>query len=141
MPGVKRTVSEEITTITNTVMSSIISLAVTPPTNGQLIVMGSGFVQIVQTTSKFNHALFSLNIANGMMADNYVLHAIGPSIEAQPGVPQNIGGPLNLIDVFPVTAGVTTTIYLNAERDATGVNNIYIAHPAITAIFVPNTLP
>jgi hypothetical protein len=46
-----------------------------------------------------------------------------------------------VIDVFPVTAGVTTTFYLNAKRDTTVLNTIWGEHPGLTAIFVPNTLP
>lgn len=61
--------------------------------------------------------------------------------DASPGVGEIAAGSLNVIDVFPASGGATTTFYLNAKRDTTGLNTIWGEHPGLTAIFIPNTLP
>ena len=146
MPGVKKITSEtfvtSITGTSSTNATNITSISVTPPVSGKVIVMGFGTIVFNQTTPKYNIATFSLSTTTGVTRyPEYVTHSFGPEAEAAPGVAQRVATSLNIIDVFPVTGGVTTTIYLNAKRDTTGVNVIQAEYPGLTALFVPNTLP
>lgn len=146
MPGVKTSTGAFLTAITGTVSNnatSIMSISVTPPVSGNVIVIGSGTVFFNQTEPKYNLATFSLNTVSGVTRyPEYVTHSFGPSnVTTAPGVAQLLATSLHIVDVFPVAGGVTTTIYLNAKRDTTGVNTIQAEYPRLTAIFVPNTLP
>lgn len=140
MPGVKKTVAQGIHVITSTT-GALVSLAVTPPTDGQVIVIGTGTITFLQESPVHNAAQFSLNTTAGTLKSPVIAHAFGPYSNSAPGVGQLVAGSLNIVDVFPVTGGVTTTIYLNANRDSTGVNKLQAEYPGLTAIFVPNTLP
>lgn len=141
MPGVKKTVAQGIHVITSTTGVSLVSLAVTPPADGQVIVIGTGTITFLQANSANNFATFSLNTVAGTWKSPAIVHTFGPYSNSAPGVGQLVAGSLNIVDVFPVTGGVTTTIYLNAHRDSTGVNTLQAEYPGLTAIFVPNTLP
>jgi len=145
MPGAKISTGTFLTSITGTVSNnatSIMSISVTPPVSGNVIVIGSGAIVINQSVPKYNMAIFSLNTTAGVTKyPEYVIVSFGPRDEAAPGVAQLLAQSLNIVEVFPVTGGVTTTIYLNAHRDATGINTIQAEYPRLTAIFVPNTLP
>lgn len=146
MPGVKTIAGSFLTSVTGSTTNSattITSISVTPPVSGNLIVIGSGTVFFNQTEPKYNFATFSLNTVSGVTRyPEYVTHSFGPSnVTTAPGVAQLPATSLHIVDVFPVAGGVTTTIYLNAKRDTTGVNTIQAEYPRLTAIFVPNTLP
>ncbi|MEK6699842.1 MAG: hypothetical protein AABZ10_12470 [Nitrospirota bacterium] len=145
MPGVKTSTGTVLTSITGTAgnnATSIMSMSVTPPVSGNVIVIGSGTIFFNQSVPKYNRATFSLNTTAGVTKyPEYVTASFGPRDEAAPGVAQLVAQSLNIVDVFPVTGGITTTIYLNAHRDATGINTIQAEYPRLTAIFVPNTLP
>ena len=146
MSGVTTTIGPFLTTITGTVSNNattIMSISVTPPASGNVIVMGSGTVFIDQNQApKYNKVIFSLNTVSGATRyPEYVVHSFGPYSDAAPGVAIYKAESLHIVDVFPVTGGITTTIYLNAYRDTTAVNVVQAEHPRLTAIFVPNTLP
>lgn len=145
MPAAKSTTASVITTITGTsngTATALVSLSVTPPLDGQILLIGTGTITLAQASTKYNFVTFWLSTSpTGNVPARYATHSFGPHTEVSPGVAQDAASSLCVIDVFPVAAGMTTTFYLNAKRDTTGLNTIWGEHPGLTAIFVPNTLP
>ena len=139
MPAVKAVESTNYTTVTSTSGQNILSLTVTPPVNGYIILTGSGDVGIAQSVATNNYAYISLTTTSGAFsAANSTSMVLGTS---SPIGLQWV--PLSITAVFPVTGGVATTFYLTAMRDATGSNTIYVGNyttdTQLTALFVPGT--
>lgn len=133
MPAVKNNASPTSCPLFNsTVTADVLSLAVTPPVDGYIILSADGMVEIGQTVAADNWIYFYLTTVSGGESAHGVFHRTSSTAAMTWDASS-----LHIINVFPVTGGATTTFYLTARRDMTGSNNIYTCSPGLTALFVP----
>ena len=91
-------------------------------------------VEIGQTVAADNWIYFYLTTVSGGTSAHQVFHRTSTTAAITWSA-----NSLHITNVFPVTGGATTTFYLTARRDVTGLNAIYTCYPGLTAIFVPGT--
>ena len=137
MPAAK-TITGPFTWVTTTSPVDALSLTVTPPGNGFVIVSGSGTLGLNVTTAGYSRIDVYLTTTSG-----------GTSATARQFLLTNNTtyfnwAPFNVQDIFPVTGGTPITFYLTAAKDA--VTSNYAAYVGsssndtkLTAIFVPGT--
>jgi len=137
MSAVKSTGNAASHQITGTV-SDVLSLTVTPPADGYMIVMANGSVEIDGLTAGAVQAKLFLTTTSG-----------GTSAPEQAWVGNATAGslsydliPYSIVKVFPVTASVSETFYLTGYENAGATNaNTYIFPFSLTALFVQGALP
>ena len=137
MPAVKNNASTASCSVfASAVSANVLSLAVTPPADGYIILSADGMVEIGQTVAADNWIYFYLTTVSGGTSAHQVFHRTSTTA----AMTWNANS-LHITNVFPVTGGATTTFYLTAMRDPSGSNTIYTCYPGLTAIFVPTLLP
>jgi hypothetical protein len=138
MPAVKTVTTTRTTEIT-VALVDIVSLTVTPPDDGFIILTGSSYVGVNQTVAANNYAFVYLTTISRGTSGTLTFFRL----DTQGGSADASWAPLSLTGVFPVTGGVATTFFMTAERDNFGANSVFVGfdHASLTAIFVPNQLP
>ncbi len=141
MPAVKTASNAYTVPYTNTSVASVASITVTPPVNGYIILTGTTSIGIVQGVIANNYV--NIYLATTPTGTDYYGYFRGPASNT---LLDNHFVPVSMTAVFPVAGGTPTTFYMNAERDNSGWNNIFICYSAVdscrlTALFVPTALP
>jgi hypothetical protein len=121
------------------------SIEVKAPANGNLIVTVTGTVNYEHASGTAGNFCLQLSTAannvGGCVPDGGSDSAIRSYIAA--GVASTTPGfgassPYSIVRSYAVTAGTTYTFYLNGYQD--GLNSTWLFQPAMTALFVPDTL-
>ncbi len=145
-PAVKQKVGSVWTTMPTTAGTNIDSITVTPSADGFVVVTASGGVNYNFTSGGGDGficvALSDVNNDTGACVPNsstgLAVRSTIPSASPTTGS-NGIGVPYNIVKVYPVNAGITSTYYLNGY--ATGFDSAYLFHQTLTALYVPAALP
>ncbi len=135
MPAVKTNNTAGCTDVTTT-SSDILTLDVTPPVNGYIILSGTGYGAVRQTVVAYDYAWYSLSTSSGGTS---VLNAFGIDTTGATRL-LNALDSLYITNVFPVTGGTPYTFRITAIRGGSASNTVQICNAYLTAIFVPSLL-
>ena len=135
MPAAAYVYNYNFGNITSSSVATVpISMTVTPPRDGYIVVRGSGNFTISQSTAANNYIVAWLDVSNSGSPDRTMRLNTSSS-------PHGITQSIDVSGIFPVTGGVATTISLNAIRDATAANTAsYGQKSSLEVLFVPNQL-
>jgi len=142
MPAVKSITSATAKVITSTTGEEVLSISVTPPTDGYVLVIGSGTSGISQSSAGYNAIDVSLATTSETIdSANIVSDTLNTTTSYQQD-----WNPFSIFSVFPVSGGVTSIFYLNARIHAGSTTaTFYIGNWAeetkLTALFFPGLLP
>lgn len=139
MPAVKTVSGTNSSVFTSTTAKNIVSLTVTPPANGYIILNASSTVGINQTTPASNYvSIYLTKTSNGTSSQKTFF-----CLDTSGGSADRSWAPLSMTKVYSVTGGVATTFYMTAQRDSSGNNSIYVGYydATLTATYVPDQLP
>ncbi len=142
MPAAKIARSTSYTLLpTSGAVVNCVSLTVTPPVSGYVLLTGIGNVGISNTTANPNHAIFLYLTDVSASTSSNVNH-----IYFSPPTPSGWSYyPFSVSAIYYVTGGVAKTFYLTAEREAATSDYIYVGNYSnditLSAIFVPTLLP
>ncbi len=147
MPAVKQVPATDWITGVSTTSANLQSITITPPGSGFVIVTASGTVTYNYTTGTSAEICMDLGIISadtsgcspaGSPAANVAFRSFLPSTFPSSDI-YGYSATYSLVNVFPVTAGVAQSYYLNGF--ATGTSSTALFHPILTVLFVPNALP
>ncbi len=121
------------------------SISVTPKYNGYVLVTATGTVSFTHTAAVQGNFCLDLSDTEGYTggcgpmagSDTAVRSYVPASFVTSPD--WGFGIPYSIVRVFPVTAGVTETFYLNGY--AGNLHGCSLFQPSLTALFVPAALP
>jgi len=141
MPAVKEVRSTGQILLTNS-LQNILSLTVTPPVSGYILLTGAGLFNYNKTVGgTVETALVYLTTTSAGTSN------VKTEFYNSSGIALGyVFFPFNVTGVFPVIGGVATTFYMTAEHwsaNASDTMNIGwgSGDTSLTALFVPNALP
>jgi hypothetical protein len=146
MSAVKQEVGPIWVTIPST-PAFLSSISVTPKYNGYVMVTATGTISFNTHTPPAS-GFFCLDLSDDegytggcapIGGSDTAVRSFVPASFPPTGAGNDFGIPYSIVKVFPVTAGVTMTFYLNGY--ATGFGNCWLFQPSLTALFVPVALP
>ncbi len=124
--------------------SSLRSISVTAPADGNLLVIATGTLSLTKSSTTAAYWRLDLNnVANdcsgSVPSGAAAKSASRGNIPASWTFSSDFGLPFNIQEVYTVTKGVTYNFYLNG--DANGfTSSVYLFHPTIVAVYIPGTL-
>ena len=139
MPAAK-TVTGGFTSVTTVTTVDALSLTVTPPSDGFVIVTGSGNLGInIATAGGQERINVYLTTTSGGTSGTHQFLISNPGVTGG-----QLWAPFSIQDIFPVTGGTPSTFYLTAAKAAvTATYSTFVGSEAndtrLTAVFVPGT--
>ena len=146
MPAVKQAPAYDWVLMT-AASGNLESITITPPGNGFVIVTATGTAIYTYTTGTSAEICLDLGTVtgdtsgcspSGSPAQNVAFRSFLPSTFPSSDS-FGYSASYSLVNVFPVTAGVAQSYYLNGF--SSGTTSQYLFHPSLTVLFVPNALP
>ncbi len=135
LPAAKSATPVTLVSLTGT-LANILSLTVTPPANGYIVVTAEGNAEVDGTTVASQDEIFLTNVSAGSDDINYRAY-IGVS-----DAPTYTLFPFSITRVFTASAGVPQTFYMTGyESVGSTTHNSYVRNPRMMAIFIPALLP
>ena len=122
---------------TTGITNSILTITVTPPADGYILVTASGEFWVLATGATTSY-YGSASISNSSTWD--------VNVQAGVSVDKTANGntfkvPLYLNRMEAVTKNIPVTFHLLGIRDGSTDGQFYLSRPKLTALFVPNALP
>jgi len=144
MPGMKTAMGSSSVTL-STEWQNVVSLTITPPMNGVLVLLGTASVSITQGSTaggsswSYSSATFCMTPTSGggspCSGARVTLDTV-PSALVHPYAPR-LTVPSTMIGSVGVVKNTPVTYYLTAAKESGSVGSIVIDTSSLTAIFLP----